>query len=101
MATQGRTWKEQRKFTHGVLRDFGMGRPLIEEKIQEELTYFLKELQDKSEGPMDPHQLLQISISNIICSVVFGKRYEYTNPTFMKYMECLDENFKVYIHVQK
>ena len=40
--THGPFWREQRKFIHSVFREFGVGRPVFEEKIQEEISYFLQ-----------------------------------------------------------
>lgn len=91
-------WKEQRKFTHRVLRDFGMGKSITEEKIVEELSYFLPKLKEMaSSGAFDPHQILQISVSNIICSIVFGKRFDYDDSEYINLMHMMNQNFKVHI----
>ena len=75
-----------------------MGKPLIEEKVQEEVSYFLNQLQKGSSGgAVDPHKHLQTAICNIICSVVFGKRYEYSDPVFIKIVTLLDDMFQVNI----
>ena len=41
-ASEGPLWREHRKFLHGVFRDFGVGRPVFEEKIQEEISFLLQ-----------------------------------------------------------
>ena len=41
-ASEGPLWREHRKFVHGVFRDFGVGRPVFEEKIQEEISFLLQ-----------------------------------------------------------
>uniref|UniRef100_A0A183F140 Cytochrome P450 n=1 Tax=Gongylonema pulchrum TaxID=637853 RepID=A0A183F140_9BILA len=45
----GNKWKEQRRFTLRVLRDFGVGRALIEQRILTEVDYFVDYLQAKCE----------------------------------------------------
>ncbi len=88
-------WKEQRKFAHSVLRDFGLGKSMLEDKIQEELTFFLDELANNSRAPFDPHDLVQMAVSNIIYAMVFGARYDYESPKFKRYMEMMNENFEI------
>lgn len=52
--SEGDVWREHRRFTIGCLRDFGMGKVVIEEKVLEEAAY-LKEVIAGFEGkPFDP-----------------------------------------------
>ena len=37
LSSEGELWREQRRFTHTVLKDFGMGRGILEPKIHEEI----------------------------------------------------------------
>ncbi|XP_064928887.1 uncharacterized protein LOC102086033 isoform X4 [Columba livia] len=54
-----------------------MGWKSIESRIQEEVQALLKELRDTREKPFDPTYLLSCAVSNIICSIVFGNRFDY------------------------
>lgn len=82
VSTSGTVWKEQRKFALSTLRDLGMGKSVLEDKIQEELVVFLKALGNEQGQPFDPTHLLQNAVSNIICSVAFGKRFDYDDQVF-------------------
>ena len=42
--SSGERWREQRKVTLEILREFGLGKNLLAEKIQQEVVEFLKGL---------------------------------------------------------
>ncbi|XP_056089950.1 cytochrome P450 2B4-like isoform X1 [Rhinichthys klamathensis goyatoka] len=92
MATYGHTWRQQRRFALHTLRDFGLGKKSVEERVTEESSYLLSEML-KSEGkPFDPQHAIQNAVSNIICSIVFGDRFDYDNKRFAYLLEILKEN---------
>ena len=41
VSSEGELWKEQRRFTHTVLKDLGMGRGMLEPKILEEIQVII------------------------------------------------------------
>ncbi|CAL1272928.1 unnamed protein product [Larinioides sclopetarius] len=73
-------WKEQRRFVVQSMKDLGMGKTKIEEDIMEEINHFIEVLKSYNGKPLDVKQPLSPSISNNICALVFGKRYEYDHP---------------------
>ena len=70
----GDDWKTLRRFTLRALRDFGLGKSSLEDKIKDELDNVLDELDKKSGVPFSPQKLFYQSVSNIICSIIFGHR---------------------------
>ncbi|XP_059840290.1 cytochrome P450 2J2-like [Hypanus sabinus] len=76
--SNGNVWKEQRKFAQMTLRRFGVGQKSLEAQILEKI----KDLQDvfkREKGqPFNPQTKINISIVNIICSIVFGEQYDGT-----------------------
>ncbi|XP_015746656.1 cytochrome P450 2J6-like, partial [Python bivittatus] len=79
----GEVWKEQRKFSLMLLRNFGVGKKSMEEKILEEATYLIEAFTEETSVPFDPHEFLQNAVSNIIFTIIFGKRFEY-DKSFLK-----------------
>ncbi|XP_046583342.1 LOW QUALITY PROTEIN: cytochrome P450 2U1-like [Haliotis rubra] len=94
IGTSGDLWHEQRRFALNALREFGVGRTIMEDKIHEEIAQFLLALEEQKGQGFNIQRLVQNAVSNIICSTVFGKRFEYTDPLFVRFLESLDENFQ-------
>uniref|UniRef100_A0AAZ3P339 Cytochrome P450 2K1-like n=1 Tax=Oncorhynchus tshawytscha TaxID=74940 RepID=A0AAZ3P339_ONCTS len=78
----GDSWKEMRRFALTNLRDFGMGKKGSEEKILEEIPYLIEVLEKHEGKAFDTAQPVLYAVSNIISAIVYGSRFEYTDPLF-------------------
>ena len=75
-------WKTLRRFTLQTLRDFGVGKTSIEEKIAVEIKAASNGF-DKLEGnPLEMAPVLHNMVGNVIYSIVFGTRFEFDDPKF-------------------
>ena len=60
-----------------------MGRKGIETRIQEEARCLCKAISNLNGEPFDPLHHTNAAVSNIICSITFGRRFEYDDPVFI------------------
>ncbi|XP_046585105.1 cytochrome P450 2U1-like [Haliotis rubra] len=91
VGTSGDLWREQRRFALNTLREFGSGRNIMEDKIHEEITQFTEAFEAERGQGFDCKRLVHNAVSNVICSIVFGKRFEYTDPLFITFLKAMDE----------
>nr|XP_022332619.1 cytochrome P450 2C28-like isoform X1 [Crassostrea virginica] len=90
----GSLWKEHRTFTLNALREFGFGKRSLESRIMEEIEFFEHEIHNKKGEPFNIHFLLNVCISNIMCSINFGQRYEHDDKKFLALLDKINQNLK-------
>ncbi|XP_042573508.1 cytochrome P450 2K1-like isoform X3 [Cyprinus carpio] len=93
--SNGENWKEMRRFAISNLRDLGMGKRGSEEKIIEEIQYLKGEFDKFEEKPFDTTRPVNYAVSNIISSIVYGSRFEYTDPRFTETVDRANENVRI------
>ncbi|XP_037676416.1 cytochrome P450 2F5 isoform X2 [Choloepus didactylus] len=93
--SNGDRWKALRRFSVQILRNFGMGKRSIEERILEEGKFLLAELRKMEGEPFDPTFVLSRSVSNIICSVIFGSRFDYDDERLLTIVSLINANFQI------
>ncbi len=91
----GEQWQEQRKFAHTVLRKYGMGKSIIEDKIKDEISFLLSGIQDTQSMQFDPRDYIELAVANITCSILFGDRYEYSNSRVHTYVDTMNTNIEL------
>ena len=52
------------------------------------------ELDRRAGKPFNVHYLLRTVVTNVICSMVFGRRYEYNDEKYVRYLRLFYENIQ-------
>ncbi|XP_068105616.1 cytochrome P450 2G1-like isoform X4 [Hyperolius riggenbachi] len=92
--SNGERWKLMRTFTFKTLKDYGFGKKGFEGKMQEEARCVVEELRRSQGQPMNPTKCFTNAFVNLVCSVVFGERFDYSDKRFTKLISIVDEIFR-------
>ncbi|XP_054839476.1 cytochrome P450 2J4-like isoform X2 [Eublepharis macularius] len=87
--SNGHTWKQQRKFAILILRKLGLGKKGIEHKIEEEAHQLVETFARAKGQPLDPSSPVSNSVTNVICSLIFGQRFSLKDEEFIKLKDAL------------
>ncbi|CAI9177902.1 unnamed protein product [Rangifer tarandus platyrhynchus] len=93
--SNGKIWKETRRFSLMTLRNFGMGKRSIEDRVQEEARCLVEELRKTNGSPCDPTFILGCAPCNVICSIIFRNHFDYKDQILLDLMERLNENIRI------
>ncbi|XP_058856197.1 cytochrome P450 2K1-like isoform X3 [Acipenser ruthenus] len=94
---RGESWKVMRRFTLSTLRALGMGKKTIEDRIIEESQRLVEVFQSHKGKPFDPQIIINSAVSNIICSIVFGDRFDYGDAQFLNLQRIANGNMKLLV----
>ncbi|XP_013924892.1 PREDICTED: cytochrome P450 2U1-like [Thamnophis sirtalis] len=93
-------WKKQRKFSHSTLRHFGLGKHSLEPKIIEEFKYVKEEILKHGEEQFNPFPIIGNAVSNVICSMAFGRRFDYDDAEFKNMLNLMSRALEFSLNSQ-
>ncbi|XP_072106386.1 cytochrome P450 2J2-like [Mobula birostris] len=89
----GDWWNQQKKFSILTLKNFGLRKKTLKLQIVEEAEFLIQGFESEQGLPFDPYFHLTYATSNIICSIVFGERFDYSDKKFLQLLHMLEESF--------
>uniref|UniRef100_A0AC34RSM3 Cytochrome P450 n=1 Tax=Panagrolaimus sp. JU765 TaxID=591449 RepID=A0AC34RSM3_9BILA len=99
--TEGDFWKEQRRFTLNVMRNLGMSRTIMEEKILLEVSDFFKSIDENippnsKSTKINMIPIVNVAIANVINQLLFGFAHhdEKSKEEFKKWRELMQEHMR-------
>ncbi|XP_019641598.1 PREDICTED: cytochrome P450 2U1-like [Branchiostoma belcheri] len=87
-------WKQHRKLTLLKMREIGVDKPVLDQKIAAEGKCLVQEILKKDGKPFNMTKIIQTAVSNIISTMLCGTRYEYDHPGFQRFIANVALNFK-------
>ncbi|NXR66651.1 CP2J6 protein, partial [Rhadina sibilatrix] len=90
MFSNGHLWKQQRRFGIATMRKMGVGKRDQDCLVQEEAAHLVEYLQKTKGKPLDPTMPVVHMVSNVICSMVFGRRFSRDDENFHRLIESFD-----------
>lgn len=101
-APYGPLWREHRKFCLTTLRSFGLGRLSLEPCIMEGLANIKTELlrlDEESGGTgVNPAPVISNAVSNVICSLVLGHRFDHDDQEFRTLLRLMDRGLEICVN---
>ncbi|XP_035693954.1 cytochrome P450 2U1-like [Branchiostoma floridae] len=90
-ARWGTQFKQRKKFALTALKNLGMkvGNGSIQESIREEASNLRNRIAEYEGEPFDIAHDVTVTVANVICSMTFGKRYDYEDETFRELSEAI------------
>ncbi|KAM3930494.1 cytochrome P450 2C14-like isoform 2-T2 [Leptodactylus fuscus] len=93
--SNGENWKVMRRFSLATLRDYGMGKKTIENKIIEEAECLVQKFKSYKGKPFDNLMTINAAVANIIVAILLSSRFDYEDPTILKLLGVVNSNVKL------
>ncbi|KHJ97954.1 unspecific monooxygenase [Oesophagostomum dentatum] len=96
ITSSGKVWQDHRRFSQHTLRNFGIGRNIIEEKIMEEFNLKFDEVDRQIQKSgchiVDPQPLVEVLVGSVINRVLFSESFDNSNDYFFVLKENLNKS---------
>ncbi|XP_072024455.1 cytochrome P450 2U1-like [Amphiura filiformis] len=93
--SSGSPWIEQRRFTLRAFSRFGLGKRRFEDQVLMEAGVLVSECFKYGGKAFNPDILFPKATSNVLCSVIFGKRFDYDEPKFERLLHISKRQIEI------
>ncbi|XP_063777152.1 cytochrome P450 2C20-like [Pseudophryne corroboree] len=73
-------WRQLRRFTIASLRNFGMGKTVMEKRVLEESQSLIQAVSQTGGKPFNPVNLLACAVANVTSYALMGEHFDYEDP---------------------
>uniref|UniRef100_T1K721 Cytochrome P450 n=1 Tax=Tetranychus urticae TaxID=32264 RepID=T1K721_TETUR len=80
----GEPWRQQRRVALTILRNVGLGKSTLEDKIKEEIDFFIESLKSIHGTKVDFNEFIGSSVANNVSILMFGHRFEISESQLQK-----------------
>uniref|UniRef100_A0AC34QI40 Cytochrome P450 n=1 Tax=Panagrolaimus sp. JU765 TaxID=591449 RepID=A0AC34QI40_9BILA len=91
-------WRNQKRFALHVLRDFGFGKPILEETIIDQSNQMKDFLIEQKNEPVDPNPMITTGVGNIVHQLTFGWTVPLKSDYIMNFRNNLLEAVEIFLH---
>ncbi|XP_039551127.1 cytochrome P450 2B15-like [Pimephales promelas] len=95
LANYGPLWKDHRRFALMTMRNFGLGKQSMEERILGEISHIVAYLNKNAGGTVNPQNMFHQLASNVIGLVLSGSRFDYNNTFLQSFVQLFTEIAKI------
>ena len=72
-----------------LLRSLGYGQHTTEGKILDECEAMVEEMRKTNQKDFDPLDVIHLTVTNIICNLLFNERYNHDDVEFKSFLQVL------------
>ncbi|XP_066534686.1 cytochrome P450 2M1-like [Hoplias malabaricus] len=95
LVSSGDKWKQLRRFSLMTMKNFGMGRRSIEDKVKEEANILVQSFRTFGDSAFNPREMITQSVCNVICSLILGQRFKSSDAHFKLLVNAVNAYFGV------
>ncbi|KAM4688300.1 cytochrome P450 2C20-like isoform 2-T2 [Discoglossus pictus] len=93
IASGNRMWRELRRGTLTSLRNLGMGKKSMEDRVLKETKQLLAAVSKTGGKAFNTYNVLGCAICNVRCSMLFGKCFEYDDQELLELIDNIRKHF--------
>ncbi|VDO71387.1 unnamed protein product [Haemonchus placei] len=74
--TDGDMWRDHRRFALHVLRDLGLSKDGMEQRVLGEVEAMTEQIKSKKDGKVDMQDIIEVAVGSVINQLLFGYRFD-------------------------